>query len=94
MISKKKLISNYNADNLEIRNTAGTTKITLESNGNITIENSTQVDITSPTINLNGDVNVSQTLDAGTDVTTGSISLKNHVHGGVQSGGSLTSGPQ
>jgi phage baseplate assembly protein V len=40
--------------------------------------------ITATTINING---------AGGDVVVSGISLKNHVHGGVQSGGSDTSGP-
>ena len=59
---------------------------------------SSEFTVSAPQINLNG-----QILGGGDgganasftgDVTAGSISLKSHVHGGVQSGGSTTSTPQ
>lgn len=103
--SNKKVVSNYNSDNLEIRSNNGDNKIVIKPSGDIEIINTTKVDITSPTINLNGDVNVSKTLTvtedincnqsvtAVTDVTVGSVSLKNHIHSGVQSGPSNTGPP-
>jgi len=45
-----------------------------------------------PTWNHTGDVNVTGTVTASTDVIGGGKSLKNHTHGGVRSGGD-TSGP-
>lgn len=47
----------------------------------ITIQNA-------PNVNVGGDIH------ATGDVTANGISLKNHVHGGVQSGGSTTGAPQ
>lgn len=48
-----------------------------------------QVNITAPSgVNISGNVTVSG------DVVASGISLTGHVHGGVQSGGSTTSGPQ
>ena len=37
---------------------------------------------------------VSETSDIRDDVTANGISLNSHVHGGVQAGGSDTSGPK
>jgi phage baseplate assembly protein V len=43
-------------------------------------------------VNVTGNVNVSETLTATTDVVGGGVSLKSHQHSGVQTGGG-TSGP-
>jgi hypothetical protein len=45
-------------------------------------------------ITLTGDINVTGSVTATVDVEADSISLKTHIHGGVESGGSTTSGPQ
>lgn len=42
---------------------------------------------------IDGDVTVSGTLTAATDVVGGGKSLKSHTHGGVQGGGSQTGAP-
>lgn len=42
----------------------------------------------------NGDVQLAGTMTAANDVKGGGISLKGHVHGGVQGGPSNTEGPQ
>ncbi|QDX29563.1 Gp138 family membrane-puncturing spike protein [Dickeya poaceiphila] len=41
-----------------------------------------------------GPVTTTSTITAAGDIRAGNISVENHAHGGVQSGGSLTSGPQ
>lgn len=41
-----------------------------------------------------GDLSVTGGVDAGADVVADGISLKEHVHGGVQSGSSKTTGPE
>lgn len=71
-------------------------KIVLKRGGTIEITASTKVSIVSDveisgnlTVNGNGGV----TVPTG-DVEAGSISLKTHVHGGVQSGGGTTGAPQ
>jgi len=45
-------------------------------------------------VTISGDVDVNGTVTASTDVIGGGISLKDHTHGGVQSGGSSTGAPQ
>lgn len=49
----------------------------------------TMITITDGSVNISG-----ATLTVSGDVIGGGISLDNHVHGGVESGGSTTSGPQ
>lgn len=44
-------------------------------------------------IALNGNIDMTGTLTADGDVVASGISLNSHVHGGIQSGGSNTSGP-
>lgn len=66
-----------------------TTNIT----GNVTIQgtltaNNGTMTVTGSTMSMQGTMNASQ------DVTGGGISLKSHVHGGVESGPSNTGGPQ
>ena len=82
-------------------NTPGTLKATAQGG----------VDVTAPTIVLNGNVTINGNLSQGmgdsggsasingpvsvkTDITAAGISLTNHVHTGVQSGGSKTGKPQ
>lgn len=45
-------------------------------------------------VTVQGDVDVTGTLTASVDVLAAGISLKDHTHGGVQSGGSSTGAPQ
>ena len=74
----------------------------------VTVTASQSVTVNSPEITLNGHVTVTGGINVGggqgaivsgsvkvdQDVTAGSISLRSHVHGGVQSGNSTTSAPQ
>jgi phage baseplate assembly protein V len=59
--------------------------------GTLTVTEATDL---GATLHVADDVTVDTQLTAATDVTGGGISLKNHKHGGVQSGGSLTGAPQ
>lgn len=45
-------------------------------------------------LSITGDVTITGTVTVSEDVTAGGISLKNHVHGGVQAGGTSTGAPQ
>ncbi|HBT4923468.1 TPA: hypothetical protein MB374_001527 [Klebsiella pneumoniae] len=45
-------------------------------------------------LHVDGDITTNGTITASGDVIGAGISLDNHVHGGVASGGSTTSGPQ
>ena len=52
------------------------------------------ININASTVNISGSVTVGGTITAGGDVVGGGISLDNHVHGGVETGGGNTSTPQ
>ncbi|EZQ18955.1 baseplate assembly protein [Halopseudomonas bauzanensis] len=45
-------------------------------------------------VQIAGDVNITGTVTVSDDVIAGGISLVNHAHSGVESGGSNTGGPQ
>lgn len=97
--STPKKLDSYSATDLEIRMKNNQSKIILKESGDITLENETKITLKSPQIILDGETEVTKTLKvdeditADGDVTAGSISLQNHVHGGVQSGGSNTGPP-
>jgi len=73
----------------------GTTVQYDRSSSTLTVDCVGTVNITAASgVAIIGDVTVSGSVVAGGDVTAGSISLQSHVHGGVESGGSSTGGPQ
>lgn len=98
--SKLNIIENYNPDDIEIRNKSNESKVVLKNNGDILLKNNSKIEIQTPNlvinanIDISGDVNVTGSIEATSDVKAGAISLNSHVHGGVQSGGSNTGGPQ
>lgn len=55
--------------------------------------NADGITITGSAVTINADVQINGSLTATGDVIAGSISLENHVHGGVQRGSSNTDGP-
>lgn len=85
------------ADNFEIVKTNKTLYVggdlNIETVGVVNIKAKT-ANITATTTNINGDLKVSGKIDATGEVTGNGIKLSTHKHGGVQSGGSTTSGPQ
>ena len=80
--------------------------VTIETEQSCTINAGQAVNITAPVINLNGALNAqgqnggsttatfTGTLNASEDVTASGISLNSHTHGGVETGGGSTGGPQ
>jgi len=68
--------------------------IRLNNDGTITMNAPNGITLTTPTLTQNGNVQVNGKITASGDVLGNGISLDNHVHGGVQSGGSTTSTPQ
>lgn len=66
---------------------------TITMNGDGTITSAASTWNHTGTVSFTGNVNVSETLTATTDVVGGGKSLKSHVHGGVQIGGSDTGPP-
>ena len=74
---------------VDIRNAAG--KITLQANGNVVIDPSTDVTILG-NLKVTGDIECDQTVTGTADVVGGGKSLKTHAHSGVTPGGG-NSGP-
>ena len=80
--------------------------VTIETDKTIEMNAGTAVNITAPQIALNGALtmrgrsggattaNLTGTLNATDDVTASGISLNSHTHGGVETGGGSTGGPQ
>lgn len=68
--------------------------IRLNNDGTITMNAPNGITLTTPTLTQNGNLQVNGTITASGDVVGNGISLDNHVHGGVQSGGSITGAPQ
>lgn len=68
--------------------------LTATVSGAARIETAAALTLKGASITLDGPVTATSTIDAQDDVTGGGISLINHVHGGVQTGGSKTSKPE
>lgn len=82
----KTAVFSYYTSGLEIKN--GNSLIHLNDNGTIEITNgSATISMSGSTIAITGDLTVTG------DVTAGTVSLKTHVHSGVQSGSSNTGTP-
>lgn len=99
LFSEPNVISNFDPDNLQIRNDAGDVAITLKSDKEIEIKTPLTVQVITPLAEFSNDVNIHGNLvvdgtSTADDHISDGISGKGHVHGGVESGGSNTSGPQ
>lgn len=79
-------LSSVSTDSIQIRTDSGSQFIELTKSGN--------VNITSPTITLNGNLQVNGRITSTGDVKAGDISLESHKHSGVESGGSTTGVPE
>lgn len=84
--SQVKKISGISTSAAQLRTDDGAAFVELDAGGAITI--------TSPQITLNGLVQVNGTITSTGDQTANGISQIDHIHGGVQSGGSNTGKPQ
>ena len=83
-----------------------TGNVTITGSAAVTIKGSSSITLNAPTVNIQGvlnttaqsggagTANITGTMKATGDITAGSISLQNHVHGGVQAGSSNTSAPK
>ena len=85
------LPSSFSQTSLDIRNKANTQFIKIKSDNTIDLK-ATTVNIEG-NVNITGGLNATNTIVSNTNVIADGINLKNHVHGGVQSGGSNTTGP-
>jgi len=97
--SNPNVFTDYDPDNLVIRNIANDVKVTIGADNNIAIDTpgniamnaATQIDIVSPTVSIDGALNVTgaiaaESVDGSSDVTGGGVSLKDHTHGYVGAG--------
>ncbi|WP_089528478.1 Gp138 family membrane-puncturing spike protein [Pantoea ananatis] len=84
--SQAQKISGISTTSVQVRTDDGSSFIELMQGGN--------VNITTPLLTVNGNVQVNGTVKSTGDQVAKGISLAGHVHSGVQSGGSKTGGPQ
>lgn len=78
--SQARTITDWNTSNLQIRSDDHSTFIEVDKTGKVNITAPTSMTLTTPTANFTGNVNVTGTLTATTDVIGGGKSLKNHTH--------------
>lgn len=79
---------------IAIRNADGDLRITVNpQTKDIRIITPSKISCETPLVEISGNLNVKGTIHSDGDATAGSISLKRHVHGGVQGGSSTTSKP-
>lgn len=102
--SNPNVLTDYDPDNLVIRNVANDVKVTvgldnniaIDTPGNIAMNAAGQVDIVSPTVNIDGDLAITgavtadsvtaDTVEGTSDVTGGGVSLNSHTHGYIGAG--------
>jgi phage baseplate assembly protein gpV len=84
--SQAKKISGISTTSVQVRTDDGASFIELKQGGS--------VNITTPLLTVNGDVQVHGAISSTGDQVANGISQTGHKHGGVQSGGSSTGGPQ
>lgn len=83
------------AANVEIINSATSISVTPGGDVNIVGNVNIQGNITcTGTSQMSGNITCHGSIASDGDMQAGSISLQGHIHGGVQGGGSTTSGPQ
>jgi hypothetical protein len=88
LYSQQEVLADFDPTNMEIRNAANDTKITIKPSG--------EVVITATKTTVTGNLDVLGTITApnitaATSLKIGTTEVKNHVHGGVQAGSSNTS---
>lgn len=84
--SQAKKISGISTTSVQVRTDDGASFIELKQGGS--------VNITTPLLTVNGDVRVNGAITSTGDQVANGISQTGHKHGGVQSGGSSSGGPQ
>lgn len=80
------------ATDLQIRNDAGTSYVSITADGKIKLVAPTEIDVTVATLKVTGDLQVTGTITGGT-VKQGTVNLGTHIHSGVTVGGGDTGVP-
>lgn len=92
IISKKNLLQYVeNAVEQTIKGYLSINAPTILLKGNIRIEGNMQIE---GDISQTGNYDIDGTLDSTTEVLADGVSLTTHIHGGVESGGATTAGPE
>ena len=94
--SKPNVVTNYNTEEMEIRSKDGQTRIRMNAEGWIHLEQgdmhvdigNEQIVMTAQTVKINGQLQVTG------DIISGAISLEHHIHSGVATGGGVSGPPQ
>ena len=89
-------VPNWSNDGVRLRNRAGSQFVWLKADGSVNMENGAgHIRLGADgTVTINGvTINQSGLVHTGSDVTAGSVSLKSHTHGGVDTGAGNTQGP-
>lgn len=101
LYSQKQKIADFDPDNMVIKSTNGNSKITLKTDGTILMETTANTEITSAKTIINNNVDIvgnldvtgtitAPTVEASSSLKAGTAEVKDHVHGGVTSGGANT----
>jgi len=95
LYSQKQKITDFDPDNMVIKSTNGNSKITIKTDGTISMETTANTEITSAKTIINNDLEVTgtitaPTIEAATSLTISGSELKAHVHGGVTAGSANT----
>lgn len=67
--------------------------VTINNAATVKINATVMVELNTPKLKVDGDIEATGTITGDADVKTGSISLASHKHGGVETGGGQTGGP-
>jgi hypothetical protein len=91
IITMTQALTGWNQDAIEIRNGAGTSKLSVYTDK--IDANTATVNIVAGDINITGHVEVTGDIHSSGDIVANTISLMNHIHSGVMSGPSNTGVP-
>lgn len=98
--SQAKKYNNVSSSNVQLRNEAGDTYVEITADGKARVVGASAVDISAPTININGDtinmagnINVTGQMTQTGGMSIGGVTFGTHKHTGVQTGGGTSGGP-
>lgn len=91
--SQSKKLSNVSSANVQLRDEDGTTYVEIAPGGKMKLTGATSIDVAAPTINLNGNINVTGRMVQTGTMSIGGVEFGTHKHTGVQPGSGTSGGP-